>query len=34
VTDRATLEILADNATVLSAGISTLKEAWQKPLRW
>jgi phosphoribosylformylglycinamidine synthase len=34
VTAAAKLEILADADTVLSAGLSTLKEAWQKPLRW
>ena len=28
------LEILAGSDTVVSADISTLKEAWQKPLRW
>jgi hypothetical protein len=28
------LEVLAGNDTVISADISALKEAWQKPLRW
>jgi phosphoribosylformylglycinamidine synthase len=34
VTADATLKILADGASVVSADISALKEAWQKPLRW
>jgi phosphoribosylformylglycinamidine synthase len=33
-TDAGTLKILADGATVVSADVSALKEAWQKPLRW
>jgi phosphoribosylformylglycinamidine synthase len=28
------LDILADNNPIVSADISALKEAWQKPLRW
>jgi hypothetical protein len=34
VTDTNKLEINAGNATMVSADISTLKAAWQKPLRW
>ena len=34
VTDDARLKILADSAPVVSADVSALKEAWQKPLRW
>jgi phosphoribosylformylglycinamidine synthase len=34
VTAAGKLEIVADSATVVSADISALKEAWQKPLRW
>ncbi len=34
VTAGGTLRILADSATVVSADVSALKEAWQKPLRW
>jgi phosphoribosylformylglycinamidine synthase len=34
VTNSGRLEILVDDAPVISADIATLKEAWQKPLRW
>ena len=34
VTAEAKLEIRADNAPVVSADLSALKETWQKPLRW
>ncbi len=34
VTDSGRLEILAGGALVLAANIATMKEAWQKPLRW
>jgi phosphoribosylformylglycinamidine synthase len=34
VTNDGRLEILADGAAVVTADIATLKEAWQKPLRW
>jgi phosphoribosylformylglycinamidine synthase len=34
VTDSGTLEILSENATIVSGDVSVLKEAWQKPLRW
>ena len=34
VTDSAKLEILSGGDVILSADLSELKEAWQKPLRW
>ena len=34
VTAAAKLEILSDGDAIVSANLSTLKEAWQKPLRW
>jgi len=34
VTDGGRLDIVADNNPAVSAHISALKEAWQKPLRW
>ncbi len=34
VTDAARLEIHADTVPVISADLATLKEAWQRPLRW
>ena len=34
VTDSGRLEILAGGESVVTADIATMKEAWQKPLRW
>jgi phosphoribosylformylglycinamidine synthase subunit PurSL len=34
VTEQAKLEITADNHPIVAADLATLKEAWQKPLRW
>jgi phosphoribosylformylglycinamidine synthase subunit PurSL len=34
VTDSGKLEISANGAAVISTDIATMKEAWQKPLRW
>ena len=34
VTAGGVLQILAESVIVVSADISALKEAWQKPLRW
>jgi phosphoribosylformylglycinamidine synthase len=33
-TANGALKIVADGVTVVSADVATLKEAWQKPLRW